>query len=631
MSSEARGDYRPAKQQERPSINEVPSWYDFERSQEKALEDLLQTPTRLKFRSGTEDQDDLTLPPKHLKEFTGFQAWRDCVSVFVVTGILVGITFGCMAVKRQGGTSANNCDSDLASGSERNFLIDRRMAENLSFTQAKLIDVVWDTVVGQGGKFLHGACLYYAAARALTWLMEISAVPYHFSLNLLFKTASFSSLWSASRILARRNPVRMTIAALWLAYCIIYVLSFSTIWSAATGYLSPSVPAYAILDKAFVTQNSTDLRVCWSIQDSRLGVDAKTVIKGPPFYAVFQGGFSDMTTFKSYASGDGITNNLSKDYWGVIRDLYMFNSTLWPEDANSFMDVYSYSISKRTLQAFYGTNSGESLVGAVSNASGNYSRCASGSDTRYGTTFNCTEDSQLFESVAGWMFNNAGDDSPFATVAQTRSPTTFVLDPSVAPGPDVVPYNSTLRLNGEVVALDAPFLQLGTSCSSWAATDAIGSCLCLGDDPIPTDFRRRENLSCISEVDYVWGFASTITFAGLVAEAVWIVGIVYLWYGASGGSGLVGANRAGVGTVRNLLDLAEAINRDLGDKTCAYSERELNKRLGRCDDLGWFIEKKVGDGEGEEGVDHIGMRGVPKGLKRRSREMLKVDLDREFG
>lgn len=66
---------------------------------------------------------------------------------------------------------------------ERNFYINLQIARDLSFTRAKLLDLAWDTIVGQGGRFLHGWVLYQVAASQLAWMMEYSSVPYYFQLD----------------------------------------------------------------------------------------------------------------------------------------------------------------------------------------------------------------------------------------------------------------------------------------------------------------------------------------------------------------------------------------------------------------------------------------------------------------
>ena len=97
------------------------------------------------------------------------------------------------------------CDKASVSASAQRFIIDVRFGGSYTYTQAKLIDVAWDLLVGQGGRLLHAWLLCrYVVSDALVWTMERSAVPYHYYINLSFSTVSLWSLWSLLRALGRR-------------------------------------------------------------------------------------------------------------------------------------------------------------------------------------------------------------------------------------------------------------------------------------------------------------------------------------------------------------------------------------------------------------------------------------------
>jgi hypothetical protein len=76
-----------------------------------------------------------------------------------------------------------------------------------------------------------------------------------------------------------------------------YVLSFSTIWGVATGYINPSEPAFTIVDSSYVTKASTALRLCWVGADfDRANGTIKGPVLGPTFLEAF--GSADMITFQ---------------------------------------------------------------------------------------------------------------------------------------------------------------------------------------------------------------------------------------------------------------------------------------------------------------------------------------------
>lgn len=209
---------------------------------------------------------------------------------------------------------------------ERSFYINLQTARDLSFTRAKLLDLAWDTIVGQGGRFLHGWVLYQVAASQLAWMMEYSSVPYYFQLDsksvlheiinllrrntchlwlmvselssvlwkltlftiVLFSTASLPALWSTLRFLGTKRPARAVFSAVWFLLAILYVLSFASIWGAATGYLNPSKPAYMMDDHSYVTVDSDSLRMCMSVDTERLNRTVPAVVQGPRLGECFE-------------------------------------------------------------------------------------------------------------------------------------------------------------------------------------------------------------------------------------------------------------------------------------------------------------------------------------------------------
>lgn len=89
---------------------------------------------------------------------------------------------------------------------ERSFYINLQIARDLSFTRAKLLDLAWDTIVGQGGRFLHGWVLYQVAASQLSWMMEYSSVPYYFQLDSKQLLYTVSTLLRRDMYLPSRGP-----------------------------------------------------------------------------------------------------------------------------------------------------------------------------------------------------------------------------------------------------------------------------------------------------------------------------------------------------------------------------------------------------------------------------------------
>lgn len=246
------------------------------------------------------DQDDafepfekLDLPPKPLRPLTSRQICLLILELLLVGAALIGVSKGVQVIV-QGSTFLSipsiveDCGGYSVPSVERVFYVNLQFAKNLSFSQAKLLDLAWDTLVGQGGRFLHGWILYHVLASAIGHMMEYSAVPYEFQLSTLFSTVSLEALWSSMLLVSKKQPRRMTCSAVWLSLAILYALSFPSLWSAATGYLQPSAVAYKMPDSSYATKDSDALNLCWSVDGSRLNGTLPDVVLGPRLGSCYQ-------------------------------------------------------------------------------------------------------------------------------------------------------------------------------------------------------------------------------------------------------------------------------------------------------------------------------------------------------
>jgi len=224
---------------------------------------------------------------------------------------------------------SQECDNHASmSKVEAQFDIDLVVVEGLSFTQAKLIDLVWDIVVGHGGRFLHGWIFYHVACKTITWILENSALPYWLLLDTLFRPDSLSSLRSLVASSCTGKQRRTTaLKTLFLAFGAGHVLFFGTLWSVATGYKTPSLDGFTMPDKSWVVKTNETLRMCWSLDLERLG-DLETlgslnetggIILGPKFGSVFSS-FEDLD---GGSQRDGMwTAYSSRDESEAFRNVY---------------------------------------------------------------------------------------------------------------------------------------------------------------------------------------------------------------------------------------------------------------------------------------------------------------------
>jgi hypothetical protein len=206
--------------------------------------------------------------------------------------------------------------------------------------------------------------------------------------------------------------------------------------------------------------------------------------------------------------------------------------------------------------------------------------------------------------LLGFQSNKTDQSSDLKPVySPTKRNTTFILDTSIQHGPGIVPYNSTLFYNSTAHTISAPFLRLG---ANWAppTRDSVwtsdGTCICYRGDIIPYDWLNNDNMPCVSDRGYAWGFSSFITLVGLVLEAIWAIACWPIWLDANVNSELLRHGRSGAGVIRSVLDLAESLNRDLGADTCAYSDGELAQALQKCELVRYTIQT-------EGNVSHIGL------------------------
>lgn len=228
------------------------------------------------------------LPPKTLKR------WKPKTPFLKISGLqlfpmlicIVSLYAGVVYLLGQLGFAlySGSCEKEVVPKGADKFMIDARFEANFTFGIVRTIDLAWDMVIGQGGRYLHGYILArYVANDVLVWTMERAAVPYHYYVSLSFTTVSWETIWSISKLISRRRDCRTVLSAIALLYTVIYLLVFPTLWSAATGYVTPSEHAYRMPDSAQVTLDSEGLTLCYVVIDQRMNWTNPHVELGPSF------------------------------------------------------------------------------------------------------------------------------------------------------------------------------------------------------------------------------------------------------------------------------------------------------------------------------------------------------------
>ena len=192
-----------------------------------------------------------------------------------------------------GGPSCDLIDTKNSSRMESAFQINLRGAAQLSFAEAKFVDLVFDLVVGQGGRLLLGAISYIVFVDALIRFMEITPVSYTLYTSLVFSSTSLISTWQATKAVATSRGWRVKLYLIWCSLAMIYVLAFPTLVESATGYLQPSTAGFNTKNGTVVKADSNDLLSCFNVtRGDLIGLTNGSVITGPPvhdFDAVSEG------------------------------------------------------------------------------------------------------------------------------------------------------------------------------------------------------------------------------------------------------------------------------------------------------------------------------------------------------
>ena len=115
--------------------------------------------------------------------------------------------------------------------------------------------------------------------------MEYSDITYDDYFTLNFSQRCFGTFFSLMGIGFRGSRVQtikcLIIVA--LTYMLLYTILFSTLWGAATGYVSLPGRAYRMPDNSFANLESERLSICWSIDGHRLGLRTRYLVDGPDF------------------------------------------------------------------------------------------------------------------------------------------------------------------------------------------------------------------------------------------------------------------------------------------------------------------------------------------------------------
>lgn len=127
-----------------------------------------------------------------------------------------------------------------------------------SYTHVKIIDVVWDVVVGRGGQILLVYISYHVFNQSLSQIMQSRPVSYQTYGAVAFQTGSVNSMWQYVRAVGSqrfRPSARGFCVFGTMALTTLYVVSMPTLYSAMTGYAALAAPSIELGDNCPVLGN----------------------------------------------------------------------------------------------------------------------------------------------------------------------------------------------------------------------------------------------------------------------------------------------------------------------------------------------------------------------------------------
>ncbi|EOA92323.1 uncharacterized protein SETTUDRAFT_85189 [Exserohilum turcica Et28A] len=152
---------------------------------------------------------------------------------------------------------------------------------DMSFDKAKLIDVIWDMVVGRGGQVLIALCSWHVFGLYVTTSMETAPITYHSYRAVFLETSpSFWSTLFLARDFIWLKSLHSKMAMFFMIFTMVFTLCFPTFASAMTGYTS-IVQAY-VLDR----QNANWIRFDTFAQVIYVVDDGNRIGQTEPYYVV---------------------------------------------------------------------------------------------------------------------------------------------------------------------------------------------------------------------------------------------------------------------------------------------------------------------------------------------------------
>lgn len=137
----------------------------------------------------------------------------------------------------------------------------------MAFSTAKLIDVLWDVVVGRGGQVFLTYVAYRVFTKSLARAMECSQVSYHTFAALAFEPGTVVGVYMLAKNFASNRSLRSKMIMFWVLIATLYIIAFPTLSSAMTGYTSVMDAYLEDQTRNLVPWNLYN-RIIWIVEDA---------------------------------------------------------------------------------------------------------------------------------------------------------------------------------------------------------------------------------------------------------------------------------------------------------------------------------------------------------------------------
>lgn len=310
--------------------------------------------------------------------------------------------------------------------------------------------------------------------------------------------------------------------ATWALFAIIHIVGFPVIWSASTGYVSPTAAYLQFPDGSSLPLSSSNMTDCVSVLDgSRIGLEDGLMVTGGQVSIQVDGARVD----------DPSANPQNEENFGNIFRCKDTSSDLLAWLMLNIIDIAD------ALNLILTAESKTSFANAIVFPPG-YSEPYQ--------TQNISMNGSMAPDLIGqfaWLFNETS-----------------------ALGPGVVPYDSSLVLDGKTHFIYGSLLRFTNNSM---CTDILPDCYnpkyinqtCINGQPLPTNWSPQA--FCASDSGFVWGFSHLVTMLCLVFEITWAVTSHTFWFKAHRDSVLLQRGLDLSNIYENAIYLASIINETL--------------------------------------------------------------------